>query len=132
MSSPDHIHIAGLELRVHLGVPEAERAQPQRVTVFLTYWLEHGLRDLDDDLARTIDYAAVCATVKTLAAERPRRLLETLAEDIARGVLRAYHPACRAVEVELRKYVLPDTDFVAVRLRRATQRDALPLPPAVE
>ena len=115
----DTIRIAGLELLAHLGVSDAEQARPQRLTAFLTLWPEHGLVDLRDDLARTIDYAAVCATVKTsAAAPPPRRLLETLAAEIAVAVLREY-PACRAVEVELRKYVLPDTDHVAVRLRRA-------------
>ena len=43
-------------------------------------------------------------------------LIETLAEEIAALLLKNYLLA--AVEIELRKYILPDTEFVAVRLRR--------------
>ncbi len=116
-SDSDTIHIADLGLRACLGVTEAERATPQRLTASLILWPAAGFRDLRDDLSNTIDYAAVCETVKAAVAAPPRRLLETVAEDIAAEVLRAY-PACRAVDVELRKYVLPDTAHVAVRVHR--------------
>jgi dihydroneopterin aldolase len=43
-------------------------------------------------------------------------LIETLAEEIA-GLLLERFPL-RAVEVELRKFILTDTAYVAVRIRR--------------
>jgi dihydroneopterin aldolase len=43
-------------------------------------------------------------------------LIETLAEEIAGELLTRF--ALRAVEVELRKFILPDTAHVAIRLRR--------------
>src|SRR6266853_1783154 len=78
--------------------------------------VERGFRELGDDLRNTVDYFAVCQAVKALAGARPRRLIETLAEEIAAAVLRDF--AVAAVEVELRKFILPDTAFVAVKLRR--------------
>ena len=114
---PDTIRIAELELRAQIGVPEAERERPQRLTASFVLWPVSGFAELQDELANTIDYSAVCQTVKAVVAARPRRLLETLAADIADDILRVY-PACRAVDVELRKYVLPDTAHVAVCLRR--------------
>jgi dihydroneopterin aldolase len=116
-ASSDSIRIAELELRAQIGVPAAERATSQRLTASLVLWPVSGFAKLHDELAHTIDYSAVCKTVKAVVAARPRRLLETLAADIADDILRAY-PACRAVDVELRKYVLPDTAHVAVCLRR--------------
>jgi dihydroneopterin aldolase len=113
---PDTIHLAQLELSARIGVPEAERAAPQRLTASLTLEPAGGLRDLADDLARTVDYFVVARQIQTLAASRPRRLLETLAEEIAGNLLE--HFPLAAVEVELRKYILPDTEYVAVRLRR--------------
>lgn len=113
----DTIVIEQLELSAHIGVPEAERAAPQRLTVNLRLEPVRGFKALDDDLAKTVDYYDVCQQVKALARARPRQLIETLAEEIAGLILERY--AVAAVEVELRKYILPDTQFVAIRLRRA-------------
>ena len=113
---PDQIVVHSLELSAHIGVPDEERVAPQRLTLNLTLEPERDFRDLGDDIARTVDYYAVSKAVQVLARERPRRLIETLAEEIATFVLE--HFAIRAVELELRKYILPDTAFVAVRLRR--------------
>jgi dihydroneopterin aldolase len=113
---PDCIHISQLELTARIGVPDTERAAPQWLTVNLTMEPVRGFEALGDDLAKTVDYYAVCEAVKALAAARPRKLIETLAEEIAAEVLERF--AVRAVEVELRKYVLPDTAHVAVRIWR--------------
>lgn len=113
---PDLIHIEQLELLARLGVPDDERATPQRLALSLTIEPANGFRALDDRIENTVDYFVVAQTVQQLAAARPRRLLETLAEEIAQEVLSRF--AVRAVEVELRKFILPDTAFVAVRLRR--------------
>ena len=60
----------------------------------------------------------MCAAIRKMAAESPpRQLIETLAEDIATLVLACFS-VCAEVDVELRKYILPDTDYVAVRLTR--------------
>jgi dihydroneopterin aldolase len=116
MNPPDEIRIASLELRAHVGVPAAERKKSQRLTVSLTMVpvLEFGA--MDDDVGNTINYADVAAAIRELAAERPRKLIETLAEEIAELVLDQF--VCRHVALELRKYVLPETEYVAVRLRR--------------
>jgi len=112
----DTIVIEALELSAHIGVPDAERASPQRLTVTLVMEMANDFRDLDDDIAKTVDYFAVSQRVKALAAARPRKLIETLAEAIATLVLAEF--AVAAVEVELRKFILPDTAHVAVRVRR--------------
>jgi dihydroneopterin aldolase len=71
---------------------------------------------MHDELAKTVDYYAVCKAVQALARERPRKLIETLAAEIVEMLLAQF--AIAAVDLELRKYILPDTEFVAVRLRR--------------
>jgi dihydroneopterin aldolase len=112
----DTIQIEQLEISAHIGVPDAERAEAQRLTASLTLEPARGFGALSDDLARTVDYFAVCQAVRELAAAHPRRLIETLAEEIAGMLLRRF--AVGTVEVEIRKYILPDTRYVAVRLRR--------------
>lgn len=116
---PDAIRIEQLELSCFIGVPDAERAAPQRLTVSLVLEPLRGFQGLGDDIAQTVDYFTVCEVVKTLSLDHPRRLIETLAEEIATTLLSRFPLA--AVEVELRKFILPDTAFVAVRLRRERQ-----------
>ena len=113
---PDLIHIEELELLARLGVPDDERATPQRLALNLTIEPARDFRALDDRIENTVDYFEVAQAVQKIAASRPRRLLETLAEEIAQAVLERF--AVREVAVELRKFILPDTAFVAVRLRR--------------
>ena len=113
---PDRIHIEALALSAHLGVPNAERAAAQRLTVSLTLEPVRDFSALGDDLEKTVDYFAVCEAVKTLTGAHPRRLIETLAEEIAELVLERF--AVRVVEVEVRKFILRDTAHVAVRIRR--------------
>lgn len=112
----DRIVIDGLELSSFIGVPDAERAEAQRLTVNLVLEPMRGFSALDDAIANTVDYFRVCEVVKALSLARPRHLIETLAGEIAATLLERF--ALGAVEVELRKYILPDTAFVAVRLRR--------------
>jgi len=113
---PDCIRIESLELSSLIGVPEEERAAPQRLTASLVLEPIRDFRALDDRLENTVDYFAVCAHIKALATARPRCLIETLAGEIAAELLARF--PLRAVEIELRKFILPDTAFVAVHLRR--------------
>jgi dihydroneopterin aldolase len=113
---PDRLRIEGLELSSRIGVPDKERAAPQRLTVNLVLAPERDFRALEDALENTVDYAAAAELVKALSLARPRRLLETLAEEIAAELLARF--PLRSVEVDLRKYILPDTDHVAVQIHR--------------
>ena len=113
---PDQIVVQALELTTHIGVPDEERVAPQRLTLNLTLEPARDFRNLKDDITQTVDYYAVSKALQARARERPRKLIETLAEEIAAFVLKQF--PVRAVELELRKYILPDTAFVAVRVRR--------------
>jgi dihydroneopterin aldolase len=113
---PDTIHIADLELSSEIGVPDVERTHPQRLTVNLTLEPRYGFEHLNDEIENTVDYFQVARLVQALARSRPRKLIETLAEEIAAELLKSF--PLREVQVELRKYILPDTAHVAVRIRR--------------
>ena len=112
----DEIHVRELELSAHIGVPEEERATPQRLTVSIVMWPGAGFQATSDDLRNTVNYAAVCREVKELVAVRRDKLIETLAEAIASRLLAAF-PLAR-VQIELRKFILPDVKHVAVVLLR--------------
>jgi dihydroneopterin aldolase len=112
----DTVIVSQLEISAHVGVPAAERGAAQRLAVSLQLVPARGFAGMGDDIGNTVDYAAVCVAVRQEAESRPRRLIETLAGDIA-GVLLGRFPL-KAVEVEVRKYIIPGTEYVAVRIRR--------------
>jgi len=112
----DIIIISQFEILAHVGVPPAERGAAQRLTVSLRLIPARGLSALADDIANTVDYASVCLAVRHEAEAKSRRLIETLAQEIA-ALLLARYPLS-AVEVEVRKYIIPGTEYVAVRIRR--------------
>jgi len=114
----DRIEIRNLAVHARVGVPETERAEPQKLLVSLEIEPRLSFWAMEDRIENTVDYAAVCETLKTVAAARPRQLIETLAEEMATAVLAEY-PVWR-LAVEIRKFILPDTEYVAVRIERPT------------
>jgi phosphoglycolate phosphatase len=112
----DEIRIEELELMARVGVPDLERAQPQRLTVSMTLQSGWSFAVLGDDLSRTIDYAEVCDCLRRFVAGRADNLIETLAHEMAEHLLRRFRLS--RVELELRKFVLPETRHVAVRVVR--------------
>lgn len=116
----DRIVIDSLELQAHIGVADEERATPQRLTVSLVLEPLAGFSGLDDQIDRAVDYALVCQAAQQAAADSSCRLIETLAENLAAELLRQF--PLRAVELELRKFILEETAHVAVRLRREETR----------
>ena len=126
MPAADEIHVSNLALSIHVGVTDEEQSRRQHLTVSLTLRPTRGFTDLKDQIENTVNYAAVCAAVRALAATHPRRLIETLAAEIAETILARF--PVDSVDVELRKYILPDTDYVAVRLTR-NRSPAAPVAP---
>jgi dihydroneopterin aldolase len=116
MTPADTIEIRKLRVSTHIGVPDEERVEPQELRLSVVMTPSSGFDDLDDDIAWTVDYYAVAKELQALAAERPRCLIETLALDCARHLLEK-HPL-RRVEIVVEKFILPDTECVAVRVVR--------------
>ena len=65
--------------------------------------------------------------IQTLAASKPRRLIETLALETA-DLLLTRHPL-QSVAVTIEKHILPDTECVAVHLVRSRKQTNLTLEP---
>lgn len=114
----DLIRVVDLEVFSRIGVPAEERREPQRMLVSLEMSVESmAAAAKSDDLALTVNYYRVAQRVKALAAEGERKLIETLAEELATDLLKGF-PAMKKIVVEIKKFVLPDAGFVAVRIER--------------
>ncbi len=116
---PDRIEIRGLLVAARVGVPDLERSIPQRLEISVI--LCGDFRDLADDLSRTTDYAAVSTWLREECAQREFRLIESLADHLATALLNKF-PATKKSEVEVRKFILPGTHHVAVRVERTHPR----------
>jgi dihydroneopterin aldolase len=112
----DVIRIEQLKVLAHIGVPDDERASAQKLTFNLALFPARSLDDLNDEIGRTVNYAAVCDAVKKFVGQRNDKLIETLADALASHLLATFE--IRRITVELRKYILPDVEFVSVSVTR--------------
>ncbi|MGA7901341.1 MAG: dihydroneopterin aldolase, partial [Terrimicrobiaceae bacterium] len=115
----DAIIIKGLEVDAFIGVSDGERTNSQRLRIDAILTPLTQFSALNDDITRTVDYQAATQRIVSVVASRPRRLIETLASDIAGMLVGEF--AARRAEVEVRKFVLPGTDYVAVHCTRDRQ-----------
>ena len=115
----DSIHIKGLRLSTRVGVPEEERATAQSVAVTASITLSKSFKGFDDCIEHTIDYYQVSLKLREVAATGERKLIETLAEDLAAAVVE-FDGVC-AVTLEVEKFILPDCDSVSVVITRARE-----------
>ena len=118
----DTIILSDLEVWYCVGVPDAERAHPQRLTVTVELGLDFRAAAATDDIGATINYFELSQWLVGLGEGRSWRLIETLAVEIAEGILRDHRPT--TVTVEVRKYILPKTRHVAVRVTRGVGQGA--------
>jgi dihydroneopterin aldolase len=113
---PDRVRIEQLELEAHIGVTEEERSRSQRLVLNLSVWPRMPFDQLQDNLDRTVNYVELCRTARQFVENRADKLIETLASELASHVLEKF--PVRAVEIEVRKFVLPNTNYVSATVRR--------------
>ncbi len=113
----DEIEIRRLEIECRIGVPDEERAQAQKLWITVRMRPSQGFLGLHDQVRNTVDYYDVSLKIAELASSRPRHLIETLATDLTEMLLTAY--PLKAVDVEIEKRILPNAQYVAVRMQRS-------------
>lgn len=109
------VFLRGLELVGSIGIYEHERRYQQRIIVSLDLLVSDTYDGRSDDISAVYDYDHAIGCVMRLVDSRHYNLIETLAEDIARGCLSDGDvqsvtvtiekpdvlPACRAVGIEI-------------------------------
>jgi dihydroneopterin aldolase len=112
----DEVHIDQLEVSTHIGVPEQERAAPQRLTVSISFWPFQQMRDLADNIHKAVNYSAVAEETKSFVRDQSVNLIETLADLLATHLLKTF--PIQKVTVELRKFPLQDAKYVSATVTR--------------
>ncbi|MDA1208852.1 MAG: dihydroneopterin aldolase [bacterium] len=116
----DVITIHDLEIWTHIGVPESERASPQRVLVSVELSLDTKEAGQSDDVTKSIDYADIAKQILELA-KTERKTIECLAEDIATSISTTTSNAQRVtsnVQVTVTKFPLPEAKAVSITIKR--------------
>jgi len=112
----DRIHIEELEISARIGVPEDERATPQRLTISISFWPCRQPRDLADKIDKTVNYSTVVEKTKKFVGEQPVNLIETLADRLATHLIKVF--PIQKITVELRKFPLQDAKYVSATVTR--------------
>lgn len=112
----DRIVISEMEIQCRIGVPDEERAEPQALRVTIKMDVDTAPSAKTDNIGQTVDYFLVYQRVHTLSGARPRKLIETLAEEISQMVLGEFK--VKTVSVRIDKYILPNTRAVSVEIQR--------------
>ena len=113
---PDKIHIEQLDVFTRIGVPEEERANPQKLTVSISFWPYQQPGDVADHIERAVDYSAVAGETKNFVRDHSVSLVETLADRLASHLLKSF--PIQKVTIELRKFPLEDAKHVSVTVTR--------------
>jgi len=114
--SSDKIQIEQLDVFTRIGVPEEERANPQRLTVSISLWPYQQTSELADHIERAVNYSTVAEETKNFVRAQSVNLVETLADRLASHLLKSF--PIQKVTIELRKFPLQDAKYVSVTVTR--------------
>ena len=110
------ITITDLEVSYRVGVPDEERAQPQRLLITVDMNYDFSSAAATDRVTKTIDYFEVSQRILAFGTDRNWKLIEKVANDLAEMVLDEFHPA--AVAITVKKFPIPQAASVSVSLTK--------------
>jgi len=110
------LSLVDLELSCHLGVPPAERAKPQKLLCTAIFpVLDFKQAAQTDNLEHTVNYFDLSQLLRKTAQAKERKLIETLADDLAQATFT--HFPIPWIDLELKKFILPETRHISFQAR---------------
>jgi len=108
-------------LQARIGVYATEHGRTQRIRLNVDLWSDDPGDIGPDELDRAVNYAAVHAAIVAEVGRGHVRLVETLAERVAHGIL--VDERVRRVVVRIEKLdILPDQASAGVEIERCASR----------
>lgn len=117
-ANADRVHGIGFSYEVRIGIHEYERHIRQRVVVDFeaeTNWRRAAQRDRAHNL---VDYYEIHRDIGALVARKEWRLVEAMAEDIARLICEGYAVDRVRIKVTKQPFDMPNALGVAVECWR--------------
>jgi 7,8-dihydroneopterin aldolase/epimerase/oxygenase len=117
----DSILVRDLRVEVLIGIHKRERYVPQTVSIDLDIGIPGSTVFKSDKVADTVDYEQVALKIKALAASGHFKLVETLADRIAKVIMEDFKaPWVRVTAAKIG--ILPNAKFVGVSIERGVHK----------
>jgi len=113
----DQIFINKLELFLKIGCSPEERVEAQKIEVDIEIEVSSTKAAKTKDLADTVCYLTLSNWYKEHTESKEWTLIEELVESLASQTLSRY-ASIKSIRLEARKFVVPKTESVGVRIRR--------------
>jgi dihydroneopterin aldolase len=110
------LSLVELELTCHLGVPAEERAQSQKILCTAVFPVPNFKKaSQTDNLEHTVNYYDLSQLLQKTALQKERKLIETLATDLAESAFAVF--PIPWMDLELKKFILPETRHISFHAR---------------
>ena len=110
------LSLVDLELLCHIGGPQEERAHPQKLLCTATVPVPNLKKAAQtDNIQHTLNYFNLSQLLRKTAQAKERKLIETLATDLAQSTFAAF--PIPWIDLELKKFILPETRHISFQAR---------------
>ncbi len=116
----DEIYIKGLKIFAYHGVNPEETENGQEFELDITMYADLSLARNSDNLDDTINYAAARKIINAAMTDKPYKLIERAAEEVASRLINSFDKLLK-VDVLLKKPNAPMSavfDYVAVKITK--------------
>lgn len=116
----DKIHLNGMEFYGYHGVFPEENKLGQRFYVDLVLEADLSKASESDDLNYTVNYADAYTIIKEIVEGEPRKLVETIAEEIPKAMFETFSivKACTVKVIKPDPPINGHYDSVAIEMKR--------------
>ncbi len=123
MDRADKIFLSGIRCRANIGVPDWERRQPQGLLIDAEIFCDLKPAAKSDDVGLSVNYQEVERLIRRAVQSHPRKLVETLAQDLASAILHSERRAAAVlIRVRKRPKAMPQVGEVAVEIFRQRRK----------
>jgi len=122
----DKVFIKGLSIQTTIGFFQWEKEIKQTLVIDLAMGWDTAKAALNDELAKTLDYADISVAIERFANDNPVDLIETLAERLASYLMTQYHIPWLKLSIG-KPGAVHNAQTVGVEIERGTKTTELPL-----
>ena len=110
------LSLVDLKLLCRVGVPDQERAKPQKLLCTAVFPVPNFKKAAQNDsLEHTVNYYDLSQLLRKTARAKERKLIATLAADLAQSTFAAF--PILWIDLELKKFILPETRHISFQAR---------------
>jgi dihydroneopterin aldolase len=120
----DKVFIKGLNIQTTIGFFQWEKEIKQTLVIDLAMGWNTAKAALNDELAKTLDYADISVAIERFANDNPVDLIETLAERLANYLMTQYHIPWLKLSIG-KPGAVHNAQTVGVEIERGTETTGL-------